>query len=705
MPPPDCRLGVDVGGTNTDAVIMDTADRVIAKAKVPGTPDITGGIVTAIDTVLRAAGADPGRISHVMLGTTHATNAVLERSNLRRVAVLRIGGPATYSIRPMFGWPPDLVDAISVGAVIVDGGIEFDGQDLSPLDTDAIARFLGQVGGTADAVAITSVFAPVSPRHELLAAEVVKRELGDVHVSLSHEIGSIGLLERENATILNGALAGVARDVASAMRDALDEHGLRPATFFAQNDGTLMSLDQALRYPVLTIGSGPANSVRGAAFLTGISDSLVVDVGGTSTDLGVLANGFPRESSQGVEIGGIRTNFRMPDLVTIALGGGTVVSGDDGDVRVGPRSVGYLLQQEALAFGGATPTLTDSAIAAGRAAIDGAAPDGADRMDRHRRLLAAALARADVMLGEAIDRVKTSREDCPLIAVGGGSILVPDRIPGVSEIVRPEHFDAANAVGAAIASVSGQVDRIFHFGTEGRQAILDEAKDEARERAVAAGADPDTVQIIEVEEIPLAYLTSPAVRVRVKAAGTLGGVPEHHLQARLAQQARLAGPVTGLDSKPIGGTHETPSRMAGHSHSRRRAGLVAGRLFQLDQPGEHAAHHRQPGVHVRHDRPGDGRRLGPGHRVLRRHHRDERDVRDAHPLQLRHQHRPAAARDQLVVGAGRQDLDLPPPARRVLPHRPPDDGASGQGRDPAHHPAERRCLLRLGRGQDDRHAG
>jgi len=534
VPPPDCRLGVDVGGTNTDAVIMDADDRVIAKAKVPGTADITSGIVTAIDAVLGTPGIEPQRISHVMLGTTHATNAVLERRDLRRVAVIRIGGPATYSIRPMFGWPRDLVEAVSVGAAIVDGGIEFDGQDLSPLDTDAIARFLGQVGDQADGVVITSVFAPVSARHELLAAEVVKRELGDVHTSLSHEIGSIGLLERENATILNGALAGVARDVAGAMRDALTAHGLRPVTFFAQNDGTLMGLDQALRYPVLTIGSGPANSVRGAAFLTGISDSLVADVGGTSTDVGVLTNGFPRESAQGVEIGGVRTNFRMPDLVTIALGGGTVVSGDPGDVRIGPRSVGYLIQQEALVFGGTTPTLTDGAVAAGRAdlgeAVNGGA--GAGSIGRYRQVLAEALARSDVMLAEAIDRVKTSKEDRPLIAVGGGSILVPDRIPGVSEIIRPEHFDAANAVGAAIASVSGQVDRIFHLGPDGRQAVLDEARDEARERAVAAGADPGTVQIIEVEEIPLAYLTSPAVRIRVKAAGTLGGVPEHHLQAR-----------------------------------------------------------------------------------------------------------------------------------------------------------------------------
>jgi N-methylhydantoinase A/oxoprolinase/acetone carboxylase beta subunit len=537
VPAPDCRLGIDVGGTNTDAVIMDPADRVIAKAKVPGTPDITGGITAAIDTVLRAPGVDPLRITHVMLGTTHATNAVLERRHLRRVAVLRIGGPATHAIRPMYQWPRDLADAISVGTTIVDGGIEFDGRELSPLDTDAIARFLGQAGGKAEGVAITSVFAPVSPRHEVRAAEIVKRELGEIHVSLSHEIGSIGLLERENATILNGALAGVARNVAEAMRAALASHHLEPTRFFAQNDGTLMGLDHALRYPVLTIGSGPANSVRGAAFLTGSSDSLVVDVGGTSTDVGVLVNGFPRESSQGVEIGGIRTNFRMPDLVTIALGGGSVISSGPDGTRIGPHSVGYLLEQEALVFGGPTPTLTDSAVAAGRAELG-----DQKRTGRHRRLLAEALARADGMLAEAIDRIKTSRADSPLIAVGGGSILMPDRIPGISEIIRPQPFDAANAVGAAIAAVSGQVDRIFRIGEGGRRAALDEASEEASERAVAAGADPGTVQIVELEEIPLTYLTSPSVRIRAKAAGALGGLPEQHLQARIAQQARLAGP-------------------------------------------------------------------------------------------------------------------------------------------------------------------
>ena len=519
MPSLDYRLGIDVGGTNTDAVILDRSDQVLAKAKVPTTQDVTGGIVAALDAVIGTSGVDVGRITHAMLGTTHATNAVLERRKLHRVAVIRIGAPATLGVRPMFEWPADLTAVVSAGATVVAGGIEFDGRDLSPFDGDAVAAFLGSVAGRCDGVAITSVFAPVSPRHELLAAEIVKRELGEVHVSLSHEIGSVGLLERENATILNAALAGVAGDVARALGQALAAHSLSPVTFFAQNDGTLMALDHALRYPVLTIGSGPANSIRGAAFLTGQTDALVADVGGTSTDVGVLVNGFPRESSQGVEIGGIRTNFRMPDLVTIALGGGTVLSGDERAVRLGPESVGYRLPDEALVFGGSTPTLTDSAVATGRARL------GDPELTLPAlRLLEAASRAADGELADAIDRVKTAKGDLTLIAVGGGSILIPDELPGVSEVIRPDHFDAANAIGAAIASVSGQVDRIFHFGPGGRAAALDEASQDARDHAVAAGADPDTVQIVELEEIPLAYLTSPAVRIRAKAAGALGGL-------------------------------------------------------------------------------------------------------------------------------------------------------------------------------------
>jgi N-methylhydantoinase A/oxoprolinase/acetone carboxylase beta subunit len=513
----DLRLGIDVGGTNTDAVLLDRNGHLLAKAKVATSPDVTTGIVAALDRVLAETGESRDRISHVMFGTTHATNAVLQRRKLRRVAVVRIGGPATYAIRPLFGWPADLRETISAGEAIIDGGSEFDGREIVPFDAEALERFLEPLADSVEGVAITSVFASASAEHELRAAEVVRSTLGtEIEVSLSHEIGTVGLLERENATVLNSALTAVVHEVTEALETALASRQLEALVFFAQNDGTLMAQDQAVRFPVLTIGSGPANSIRGAAYLTGIRDAIVADVGGTSTDIGVLANGFPRESSSPIEIGGIRTNFRMPDLISLALGGGSIVRADNGRVAVGPDSVGFELERRALVFGGETPTLTDAAVAAGRADLGtrahAAAGDG---------MLAPALEWSDTTLADAIDRVKLSRTAQPLIVVGGGSVLVPERLPGASEVRRPEHFDVANAIGAAIAMVSGQIDRIFDPGSAGRQAMLDDARGLAREQAIRAGADPRTVEIVELEELPLSYLNNPAVRVRAKAAGPL----------------------------------------------------------------------------------------------------------------------------------------------------------------------------------------
>ena len=124
----------------------------------------------------------------------------------------------------------------------------------------------------------------------------------DVPVSLSHEVGALGLLERENATVLNAALHRVARDVTGALVTVVEEEGLDAAPYFAQNDGTLMELDYAARYPVLSIGSGPANSIRGAARLSGADDAIIVDVGGTTSDLGVLAGAHRRARLTGREL-------------------------------------------------------------------------------------------------------------------------------------------------------------------------------------------------------------------------------------------------------------------------------------------------------------------------------------------------------------------------------------------------------------------
>jgi N-methylhydantoinase A/oxoprolinase/acetone carboxylase beta subunit len=518
----DLRIGIDVGGTNTDAVVLDESGTVLAWTKQATTGDVTTGLDRAVAAVLDEIGPERHRVGRVMLGTTHATNAILERRSLGRVAILRLGAPATTAVPPLQAWPADLREAVLVDWAIVGGGHLVDGHPISPLDRDAVARFVAATAGMTDAYVVTGVFSPAFREQELEVAEIVAAGAGaSTPVSLSHEIGSLGLVERENATVLNAALYGVARGVTEALQAVLAGHGLDVISYFAQNDGTLMAPDYAARYPVLTIGSGPANSLRGAAYLSGVQDAVVVDVGGTSSDLGVLVNGFPRESALAVDIGGVRTNFRMPDILGLAIGGGTRVHGTSAAPALGPDSVGYRLPTEGLAFGGGTATLTDAGLLAGRTKIAGTATARFDAALQD--LLTAGTAAADQAIADAVDQVTLGRTEQPLVAVGGGSFLVPDDVPGVSEVLRPEFGAVANAVGAAIALASGRWETIVPAGA-GRAEALEEAKDIARRRAIQAGAEPSQVEIVELTEVPLSYLPEPAVRVQVKAAGPLGAV-------------------------------------------------------------------------------------------------------------------------------------------------------------------------------------
>jgi N-methylhydantoinase A/oxoprolinase/acetone carboxylase beta subunit len=256
--------------------------------------------------------------------------------------------------------------------------------------------------------------------------------------------------------------------------------------------------------------------MRGAAFLSGVGDAIVVDIGGTTTDVGSLQKGFPRQATVAVEVGGVRTNFRMPDVFSIGLGGGSlVVDGPDG-VKVGPLSTGYRIIEEALIFGGKTLTTTDIAVAAGRAELG----DRSKVAHLAPDLVARTQEKIMSMLEDCVERSRLSPEPLPVIVVGGGSILVDGPIAGL-EVIKPNHFAVANAVGAAIAQVSGEVDRVYTLASISRDAALDDAKARATEAAVAAGAARDTIEIVDVEDVPLAYLPGNATRVRVKAVGEL----------------------------------------------------------------------------------------------------------------------------------------------------------------------------------------
>ncbi|MFK8048191.1 MAG: hydantoinase/oxoprolinase N-terminal domain-containing protein [Halioglobus sp.] len=511
------RLGVDVGGTNTDAALMDGAT-VVASCKEPTTDNVSDGIVNAIKSVLKGSGVNSSEIQSTMIGTTHFTNAFVERKHLLDVGVIRICLPAARGIPPLIDWPEDLLASVGDHRYLVKGGYQFDGRLNSEMDEQGIAsaaRELKRKG--IRTVAVTGLFSQVDSDMETRAEHIVRNEMGDVAITLSHKVGRSGILERENAAIMNASLADLSAAVVGSFRQALSELNIQSPFYISQNDGTLMDAGYVEKYPVLTFASGPTNSMRGAAYLSGLKETLVADIGGTTTDIGMLSNGFPRESSVTVDIGGVRTNFRMPDVLALGLGGGSTVNEKNGQLRIGPKSLGYKLLTMGVVFGGDVLTASDIAVAAGYADF------GDSSLLGHLgpQFVEQAVLRMHEIVSDGVDRMKTSAEPVPLVLVGGGSVLINREISGTSDIIVPEHAGVANAIGASIAQVGGEVDSVFSYDQIGRENAIKQAKQQATDKAISSGASEKSIEVLDIEEVPLAYTTGGAVRLRVKVAGDL----------------------------------------------------------------------------------------------------------------------------------------------------------------------------------------
>ena len=506
------RIGIDVGGTNTDAVLID-GGAVRHAVKRPTTQDVTSGVLEALQAILAAGVVQTAEIGAVMIGTTHFTNAVVQRRDLSRVAAVRVGLPAAATLPPFVDWPADLRELVQGPVHMIRGGYEVDGRPLVPFDRVAMraaARAIGESG--VEAAGVSAVFSPLNADQEREAGEILREECPDLRITLSHELGRIGLLARENVTLLNASLTAMARRTVAAFLEAMRMAGIAAPLFITQNDGTVVASAEAAEYPVRSFASGPTNSLRGAASLSGEQNALVVDVGGTTADIGSLVRGFPREANNVVHVGGVRTLFRMPDLLSVGLGGGTLCDPADPG-RIGPASVGFRLTERARVFGGPDLTCTDIAVAAGLVELG----DRAQVAALPASYVQAALARIHAMLADAVDRMRSDANPVPLVAVGGGAFLVPDALPGVSQVIRVPHAGVANALGAAMAQVSGEIDQIFTGA--GRDEALRQARARAEAIAVRAGAQADTLQLVEMEDIPLAYLPGNSLRVRARVVG------------------------------------------------------------------------------------------------------------------------------------------------------------------------------------------
>jgi DUF917 family protein len=232
------------------------------------------------------------------------------------------------------------------------------------------------------------------------------------------------------------------------------------------------------------------------------------------TDIGVLLpSGFPRQASAYVEVAGVKVNFSMPHVESIGLGGGSIVRINGGNVTVGPDSVGHHLTSKARVFGGNILTATDIASATGKTVGN---PSLA--ADLSKSIVIDAQSRIQALLERVVDKMKTSPEPLPLLLVGGGSIIAPKYVKGVSEVIQPKFHAVANAVGAAISQVGGTIDMIHSTEEQTVAQIIQKAKELAIERAVTAGADRNSVTVVDVDSMPLQYVANQ-IRVIARAVG------------------------------------------------------------------------------------------------------------------------------------------------------------------------------------------
>lgn len=334
-------LGIDTGGTFTDAVLYDEgradpSERIIAGAKALTTKhDLALGIDGAVSSVLNAGEAEGGAVSLVSISTTLATNALVEGQG-RRVCLVFIGFEEADLGRA--GLDTALGDDPTI---LVAGGYRATGEERARLDLDALAARIDAVVEGVDAFAVVAIFGGRNPSHEIAARDMIRARTGKP-VTCGYELSNALHGPRNALTcVLNARLIGMIADLIAATEAVLSAHGIAAPLMLVRGDGSLVSAEFAKLRPIETILSGPAASLIGAAELTGLTDALISDIGGTTTDIAILRGGRPTLDPDGAKVGGHRTMVDAVEMVTHGLGGDSQVRVNDqafdGGLILGPR--------------------------------------------------------------------------------------------------------------------------------------------------------------------------------------------------------------------------------------------------------------------------------------------------------------------------------------------------------------------------------
>lgn len=500
-------IGIDVGGTNTDIVVVDENRKIITARKVLTSIELEKAIYYAIKTFIDE-GLPPIAINRVFIGTTAATNAILEVKNLLPVGLLRIAGqnpmlPAGYE------WPKTLRDVILRSVVTVGGGYECQGTSITPFSASEVekaGRKLREDG--AESIAIIGVYSPLQSDQEREAKNILRALDSQIPISCSSDIGGIGFLQRESATLLNASLKQVIAEGFSKVEKAVTSLGILAPIYMVKNDGSIMNLSEAIDNPIFTIAAGQTNSFKGAAALTDKEDLVVVDIGGTSTDIGVVKNGVLKRSCHQANIGGVTVQFPMPDALSLAIGGGSIITINGDSFQVGPSSVSKDLRSKAVSFGGDVLTLTDVALLAGRIEIEGS---DTSKVAISKKLALKILTYVDQTIDRAIQIAVGKDRDLDVSVVGGAAAIY-------NGAKSAPYASVANAFGSTLSEVMATVDIVTSLTD--REKVLHSLKEAAIEHAVMKGAVARTVKISNIDITPYAYSKNGLCRVIISASGS-----------------------------------------------------------------------------------------------------------------------------------------------------------------------------------------
>ena len=299
-------MGFDTGGTYTDAVIMELdAGEILARSKSLTTRyDLSVGIRGAIENFDRELLA---KVDTVSLSSTLATNSIVEGKGCR-VGLICMGSQLTINANVDY-------------SVSIAGSYSPTGKEMEPLDEDAARKFLESVRGKVDSIAVTGFMSVRNPKHEQRVKEMAREILG-VPTVCGYELSStLGFNERTITCVMNARLIPVIEELLESVNKVLTEFEIDAPLMVVKGDGSVMSEEVARERPIETILSGPASSINGARNLSGCEDAVVVDIGGTTTDIGVIREGKPRLDPEGAIIGGYRTRVMAAEITTAGLGG------------------------------------------------------------------------------------------------------------------------------------------------------------------------------------------------------------------------------------------------------------------------------------------------------------------------------------------------------------------------------------------------